>query len=78
MAIDTRDYYKDKHNQAAGYRERSPLRQSMAEVKAERRARIRARRAQNDRSGFHSFLLKLALFIAAIVVLLKLAKPLLA
>ena len=69
MAIDTRDYYKDKHNQAAGYKERSPLRQSMAEIKAERRARIRARRARNDRSGFLSFLLKLAVFIGAVVFL---------
>ena len=31
MAIDTRDYYKDKHNQAAGYKEGSPLRQSMGD-----------------------------------------------
>lgn len=78
MAIDTRDYYKDKHNQAAGYRERSPLRQSMAQVKAERRARIRARRAQSDRQSWHGFLFKLVAFIVAIVVLLKLAKPLMA
>lgn len=74
MAIDTRDYYKDKHNQAAGYRERSPLRQSMAEIKAERRARIRARRAQNDRSDLLSFLLKLAVFIGAVVLLVKFLK----
>lgn len=72
MAIDTRDYYKDKHNQAAGYKEGSPLRQSMGEVKANRRARIRARRAQDDRSGLLSFLLKLAVFIGAVVVLAKL------
>ena len=72
MAIDTRDYYKDKHNQAAGYKERSPLRQSMGEVKAARRARIRARRAQEDRKGIRSFLLKLAIFISVVVVLAKL------
>lgn len=72
MAIDTRDYYKDKHNQAAGYKEGSPLRQSMGEVKANRRARIRARRAQDDRSGLLSFLLKLAVFIGAVVILAKL------
>lgn len=72
MAIDTRDYYKDKHNQAAGYKEGSPLRQSMGEVKANRRARIRARRAQDDRSGLLSFLLKLAVFIGAVVFLAKL------
>ena len=74
MAIDTRDYYKDKHNLAAGYKERSPLRQSMAEIKAERRARIRTRRARNDRSGFLSFLLKLAVFIGAVVFLVKFLK----
>ena len=74
MAIDTRDYYKDKHNQAVGYRERSPLRQSMAEVKAERRARIRARRAQDDRNGLLSFLLKLAFFIGAVVFLVRFLK----
>lgn len=72
MAIDTRDYYKDKHNQAAGYKEGSPLRQSMGEVKAARRARIRARRSQDDRSALLSFLLKLAIFIGAAVVLAKL------
>lgn len=74
MAIDTRDYYKDKHNQAAGYKERSPLRQSMAEVKAARRARIRARRAKDDRSTLLSFLLKLAFFIGAVVFLVRFLK----
>lgn len=71
MAIDTRDYYKDKHNQAAGYKERSPLRQSMGQIKADRRARIRARRARDDRSGLLIFLLKLAVFIGAVVFLVK-------
>lgn len=74
MAIDTRDYYKDKHNQAAGYKESSPLRQSMGEVKAGRRARIRARRAQENRSGLLSFMLKLAVFIVAVVFLVKFLK----
>ena len=74
MAIDTRDYYKDKHNQAAGYKELSPLRQSMAEVKAARRARIRARRAKDDRSTLLSFLLKLAFFIGAVVFLVRFLK----
>lgn len=72
MAIDTRDYYKDKHNHAAGYRERSPLRQSMGELKADRRARIRARRAKSDRNGLRGFLIKLVVFVGAIVILAKL------
>ena len=46
----------------------------MAEAKAERRARIRARRAQDDRKGLRGFLLKLAIFIGAIVVLVKALK----
>ncbi|WP_218239607.1 hypothetical protein [Comamonas fluminis] len=74
MAIDTRDYYKDKHNQAAGYMEGSPLRQSMGEVKAGRRARIRARRDQENRNGLLSFLLKMAIFIGAVVFLVKFLK----
>ena len=74
MAIDTRDYYKDKHNQTAGYKEGSPLRQSMGEVKAGRRARIRARRAEEDRNGLLRFLLKLAVFIGAVVFLVKFLK----